>query len=141
MNSRYMTDGSLALAVEPARPAFQVIDGYAAAPAGAASAPMRPLQAPARFARLRLAVAALLVAVVAAGATAFLSVSQQRFDAALADAPRTEVTVEAGETLWTIASEHAVEGLGTQETVDIVKAWNDLDSSLLTPGMSLVVPA
>lgn len=56
-------------------------------------------------------------------------------------APSQTVEVVYGDSLWDIAQRYAAKGLDTEETVRLIREWNDLDSGLLTPGMELVVPS
>jgi len=51
-----------------------------------------------------------------------------------------EVTVTRGDNLWSIASEHPVTGLSTQEVVNFIEKANSLSTAMLTPGQSLEVP-
>jgi len=47
------------------------------------------------------------------------------------DAPRTfsSVKLGAGDSLWSLAASHPVEGLSTGELVEIIRETNDIDSS------------
>ncbi|MBN2248291.1 MAG: LysM peptidoglycan-binding domain-containing protein [Coriobacteriia bacterium] len=51
------------------------------------------------------------------------------------------VTVGPSATLWTIAQANPVEGLSTAETVALIKDSNRLDSAIIAPGQTLLVPA
>ena len=53
----------------------------------------------------------------------------------------TSVAVDSSGTLWEIARQHAVPGLSTSETVDLIKSENQLASSTLYSGQTLRVPA
>ena len=139
MSTRMRTEGNLALAFEAPQPVFTVVDGfkerapYRMAPEHEASS------ASSRRAGALLVVIAL--AAVFTLAIGMLAMGQASLDAAIASRDRIEIVVDAGDTLWGIASDHAVDGLSTQDTVDVVRAWNGLTSSSLTPGTTLVVPA
>lgn len=50
------------------------------------------------------------------------------------------VTVSAGDTIWELANEHPVEGLGAQELASIIKDANGLGSYSIHPGQTLLVP-
>lgn len=50
------------------------------------------------------------------------------------------ITVHAGESLWTIAQEHPVEGLSTAQTVQLIMHMNDLADSTIAAGRPLHVP-
>lgn len=50
------------------------------------------------------------------------------------------ITVGDSSSLWTLAETHAVQGLSTAETVDIIIEANGLTSTVVTSGMTLLVP-
>ncbi|MHB8139741.1 MAG: LysM peptidoglycan-binding domain-containing protein [Vulcanimicrobiaceae bacterium] len=52
----------------------------------------------------------------------------------------TTVTVQSGDTLWSIAAAHIVPGAGIQATVDRITDANHLTSPSLQPGEELRVP-
>ena len=52
-----------------------------------------------------------------------------------------EVRVLPGQTMWSLAQEHGVEGVSESELVSWIRDANGLDSALLMPGQLLVVPA
>ncbi len=60
---------------------------------------------------------------------------------ALADTPTQTIRVSSGDSLWSIAEYYQISSLTTSQTIDVIRDWNDLDSSMLRPGMELVVPA
>lgn len=95
--------------------------------------------------RMQLVVTAvalvMLLGCVLMAAWTMLDRPAQAFDAALANTPQQTVTVSAGASLWSLAEAHQVDGLSTQQTTELIRAWNDLDSSMLQPGDTLVVPA
>ena len=70
-----------------------------------------------------------------------LASRQVAFDAALASQSRIEVAVERGDTLWSIASAHPIDGMSQVDTVEVLKSWNGLEQASLQPGMVLSVPA
>lgn len=51
------------------------------------------------------------------------------------------ITVDEHDTLWDIASEHSVNGLGTADTVAVIRRVNGLRSALIHPGQVLSVPS
>lgn len=51
------------------------------------------------------------------------------------------VKVAEGESLWTLAEDHPVKGLSTQETSDLIRSKNHLKRTSLSAGASLKVPA
>ena len=65
----------------------------------------------------------------------------QTFERAVETTERTTISVVPGDTLWSLALEHEIDELTTQQTVDAIRSWNDLGSSNLQPGMELEVPA
>ena len=71
----------------------------------------------------------------------FLSAGQATYDRALASEERMTITVTPDDTLWAIAEAHPADNVSTRQTVDIVRAWNDLSDGMLRAGETLVVPA
>ena len=61
-------------------------------------------------------------------------------DEAFSHVEMEEIAVEAGDSLWTIAERHAVDGMTTRELVDRLKELNDTGSQPLQPGDVLIVP-
>ena len=51
------------------------------------------------------------------------------------------VRVQSGDSLWSLAQEHSVDGLSTQETSDIIRSVNHLEHGSLDAGDVLKVPA
>ncbi len=56
-------------------------------------------------------------------------------------APTASVRVLDGESLWSIAEKHGVDGVSTKDVVSWIKAKNGLSVSTLSAGQSLLVPA
>lgn len=54
--------------------------------------------------------------------------------------PTETISVYPGETLWGVAQDHPVDGVSTKELVEWLEWRNDLSSSLLTPGQTLLIP-
>lgn len=50
------------------------------------------------------------------------------------------ITVHSGDSLWTIADEHPVEGRTTAEVARYIREHNQLTDTCLYPGMELSVP-
>lgn len=91
-----------------------------------------------------LATACVVLGVIGALAAALWTVLHTESSAyaqALNQTERITISVAPGDSLWSIASEHGVDTLTTRQTTDLIRSWNDLDSSLLQPGMELLVPA
>lgn len=49
------------------------------------------------------------------------------------------VRAKRGETLWELAEAYHVDGVSTQDMVSAIRDWNDLDSSMLQPGQTILV--
>lgn len=134
-SAQYPTYGNLALKpVALDAPRLTVVNGGAAPRTG--NAPQR---------RTLPLVAGLAAIVVMATLLLFAALSmslesQTAMDSALSSTARETIVVTPGESLWSIAENHPIEGMDTDETVYVIRSWNDLDSSLLQPGMSLSVP-
>ena len=58
-------------------------------------------------------------------------------------APRESVSVrvERGDTLWTLARTHPVEGMTTEQTADLIASMNGLRDGALSSGRTILVPA
>ena len=70
-----------------------------------------------------------------------LSSETAGYEYALENTELTSISVKPGDSLWAIAEEHGVEGMTTQETTELIRMWNDLDTATLQPGTELLVPA
>lgn len=136
MSNRTMTEGNLALALalDLDRAPFTVVDGYK-------DRCVKVQERPRAHRAKGMLIALLCIVALGTVAVASLVCGQAAYDRALASPDRAEIVVAAGDTLWDIASEHGIDGLSTEDTVHVVRAWNDLDSATLRPGASLVVPA
>lgn len=72
----------------------------------------------------------------------FMDVSTATHKAASFSDVSTEiVTVMPGDSLWSIASQHPVDGCSTEEVVEFISEQNELSSSMLSSGQQLYVPA
>lgn len=58
----------------------------------------------------------------------------------LVSMPTCTVRVLEGESLWTVAQAHGVEGVPTSDVVAWIQQANDLDGSCVSAGQSLTVP-
>ena len=85
-------------------------------------------------------IVALLSLALVVAAWFMISSEQRAFDSALASSSRQTIIVKAGDSLWSIAEAYDIEGLSTRQTSDVIRAWNDLETSTLQPGDTLVVP-
>ena len=156
-NAQALVFGNVALvphaleaAAVPLRPRFAVVEG---ARAVRAVAPEQQLWAPDAFAARTakrsdsdslarcIVTGALLTVLVVAAAFAFVSARLQAEHAAVAASSRIEVSVTPGDSLWSLASDHPVEGLDTAQTVEVIRDWNGLAGSALSVGSVLTVPA
>lgn len=148
MNRGDYIDGNLALSV-PKRslsitnPRFETQIYQLPSPRHRKSCNDLPYAQPKRSSLLSsvLAVFAVLV-LVSAMLAAMFSVaagSRSAFENALDSTPTQYVEVFEGDSLWTLAEEHPVSGMTTQETTELIRAWNDLDHATLQPGMELLV--
>ncbi len=149
MKSQVRVVGNLALAPIEEH-AFSVIDGSAAQKMVVPSRPQLfdPVAYPNRTAldgikrgdRLLFTLVAVLVSACVFGGMFAGAVSRDSRMDALMSAPSRVVEVVSGDTLWDIATDNPIEGITVNETVDVIKKANDLDSGLLVPGMELRVP-
>lgn len=88
-----------------------------------------------------IALGALLAVLACVIAFSFVSARTAHEEAIIAASPRIEVSVAPGDSLWSLASAHPLEGLDTSRTVDLIKEWNGLASGTLQVGTVLFVPA
>lgn len=61
-------------------------------------------------------------------------------NSAIAQAAQMEIRVQPGDSLWSLAEEHSIDGLSISETLEVIKDWNGRSSASLYPGESLLVP-
>lgn len=148
MNSNMMVYGNLALASgAPARRAdvktrFVVVEGSLGHARPERQVTHRSETRTSRLARVCAAagVAVMFLIVFVAGVSAFSNradlVSQAASEVAWA-----ETSVREGDSLWTLAESHPIEGLSTQETADIIESYNSFDSVVLIAGDTVLVPS
>ena len=155
VEAAHMVQGNLALAPRTrtasaaVRTPLTVCDGGAPAACAPTEQIMRadvhaalaPKAAGSRRSRALCGLAAAIAISLALVSGGVLLQRQAAYDALAASLETTEVIVHAGDSLWTIAAEHAVEGLDTAQTVELIQSWNGLSSATLQPGMELIVPA
>lgn len=102
------------------------------------------VQAPVSSRKAKLCMSALLISFISIAIVIALApgyVRTQKFEHALSNTPSTTIYIASGDALWDIAQEHQVEGLSTSYTIELIKAWNKLNSATLYAGMELIVPA
>lgn len=136
MQNQPLTHGNLALAVEapaPSRMDFTVIDG-------GKKIDTRLVERPKHSAKAHLLAAMLLIAAIAVSITIAAGRSYLVRSAAIDSLEFENVTVEAGDSLWSIAERSAVPGLSTDELVQVVRDHNGLQTSTLQPGQVIAVP-
>jgi LysM repeat protein len=51
------------------------------------------------------------------------------------------VTVQSGDSLWTVAAAHPVAGMSTAQVADLLATSNDLSGQLVRPGQVILVPS
>lgn len=98
--------------------------------------------APARFSTRLLLACIICLAIAVMGISCALDgIHASRVAARLDAAPKEEVYVVTGDTMWQIAQTHSVDGVSTSELVAWMRSANNLQSSGLEPGQVLVVPS
>lgn len=143
MNKQAYVSGNLALSVEPeSNPKLIVINGGQASYCGRAihahiDDPFASCKKQIQISRIALYVIACLFAFFityqvssAMAAPTYEKIQQMDLQT---------IKVREGETLWGLAEMYDADGITTQDMVSAIKDWNDLDSSMLKPGQSLLV--
>ena len=69
------------------------------------------------------------------------SVIESRVSRSIESVPSCEYHVSSGDSLWSIAERHPIEGHSASEVVTWIMERNELESGLIFPGQSLMVPA
>lgn len=100
----------------------------------AASTPSRPLVRSQRLSPAEWAIGFAALGLILAGA--FMSMGSPATHVS-----SSAITVRSGDTIWSLAKQHPVEGLSTAQTVEVIRDLNGLDSSTIAAGSSLMVPA
>jgi len=147
MNATDMVQGNLALKLEaPAVPAFTVVKGGRP---GFQTLPCKLVRS--QCVATTSAPVALKVSTIVALAVAFTlffvlatSIFGARHAAYAESASNVTyetVRVRSGDSLWSLAQEHPIEGLSTQETSDMIRNVNHLEHGSLDAGVHLKVPA
>ena len=147
MNATNMVQGNLALKLEtPAEPTFTVVKGGRSRFQPVAAMPDRAQHTVVAAAPVALKASTIVVFAVAF--TLFFVLATTVFTArhaAYADSASNvtyeTVRVHTGDSLWSLAEEHPVEGLTTQETSDMIRSANHLERGSLDAGAVLKVPA
>lgn len=147
MNATNLVQGNLALKLEtPAEPTFTVVKGGRSRFQPVAAMPDRAQHTVVAAAPVALKASTIVVFAVAF--TLFFVLATTVFTArhaAYADSASNvtyeTVRVHTGDSLWSLAEEHPVEGLTTQETSDMIRSVNHLERGSLNAGAVLKVPA
>lgn len=147
MNATDMVQGNLALKLEtPAAPAFTVVKGGRS---GFQAQSVKPARSQCvAVASAPVALKASTVVAVAVALTLFFVLATSVFSArhaayaeSVSNVTYETVRVQSGDSLWSLAQEHPIEGLSTQETSDMIRSVNHLEHGSLDAGAHLKVPA
>ena len=147
MNATNMVQGNLALKLEtPAEPTFTVVKGGRSRFQPVAAMPNRAqhtVVAPAPVALKASTIVAFAVAFTLffVLATTVFTARHAAYADSASNVTYETVRVHTGDSLWSLAEEHPVEGLTTQETSDMIRSANHLERGSLDAGAVLKVPA
>lgn len=147
MNVTDMVQGNLALKLEtPAEPVFTVVKGGRS---GFQTLPSKPSRSQrVATASASVALKASTIVALAVALTLFFVLAASIFNArhaayaeSVSNVTYETVRVQPGDSLWSLAQEHPIEGLSTQETSDMIRNVNHLERGSLDAGAHLKVPA
>ena len=147
MNAADMVQGNLALKLEtPAAPAFTVVKGGRS---GFQTLPGKPVRsqcvattsAPVALKASTIVVLAVALTLFFVLATSIFSARHAAYAESVSNVTYETVRVQSGDSLWSLAQEHPIEGLSTQETSDMIRNVNHLEHGSLDAGVHLKVPA
>ena len=146
MNATNMVQGNLALKLETlAAPAFTVVKGGRSAIQSVAVKPVRSQRS--SVVTTPVALKPSTIVAVAVALTLFFVISMTVFSArhtayadSIANVTYETIRVQSGDSLWSLAEEHPIDGLSTQETSDVIRSVNHLDHGSLDAGVDLKVP-
>ena len=147
MNATNMVQGNLALKLEtPAAPAFTVVKGGRS---GFQTLPGKPVRsqcvatasAPAALKASTIVVLAVALTLFFVLATSIFSARHAAYAESASNVTYETVRVQSGDSLWSLAQEHPIEGLSTQETSDMIRNVNQLEHGSLDAGAHITVPA
>ncbi|MEQ3121010.1 MAG: LysM peptidoglycan-binding domain-containing protein [Collinsella sp.] len=147
MNATDMVQGNLALKLEtPAAPAFTVVKGGRS---GFQTLPGKPVRsqcvattsAPVALKASTIAALAVALTLFFVLATSIFSARHAAYAESVSNVTYETVRVQSGDSLWSLAQEHPIEGLSTQETSDMIRNVNHLEHGSLDAGVHLKVPA
>lgn len=147
MNATDMVQGNLALKLEtPAAPAFTVVKGGRS---GFQTLPGKPVRsqcvattsAPVALKASTIVALAVALTLFFVLATSIFSARHAAYAESVSNVTYETVRVQSGDSLWSLAQEHPIEGLSTQETSDMIRNVNHLEHGSLDAGAHLIVPA
>lgn len=147
MNATDMVQGNLALKLEtPATPAFTVVKGGRS---GFQTLPGKPVRsqcvattsAPVALKASTIVALAVALTLFFVLATSIFSARHAAYAESVSNVTYETVRVQSGDSLWSLAQEHPIEGLSTQETSDMIRNVNHLEHGSLDAGVHLKVPA
>ena len=147
MNATDMVQGNLALKLEtPAVPAFTVVkggrSGFQALPAKSARCQrVAAVAAPVTLKASTIVAVAVALTLFFVLATSIFSARHAAYAESVSNVTYETVRVQSGDSLWSLAQEHPIEGLSTQETSDMIRSVNHLEHGSLDAGAHLKVPA
>lgn len=147
MNATDMVQGNLALKLEtPAAPAFTVVKGgrssFQTLPGKPAhSQRVAKTSAPAALKVSTIVALAVALTLFFVLATSIFSARHAAYAESVSNVTYETVRVQSGDSLWSLAQEHPIEGLSTQETSDMIRDVNHLEHGSLGAGAHLKVPA
>lgn len=147
MNATELVQGNLALKLEtPAVPAFTVIKGGRSGFQAQSAKPACSQCAAAASAPVALKASTIVAVAIALTlffvlATSIFSARHAAYAESVSNVTYETVRVQSGDSLWSLAQEHPIEGLSTQETSDMIRSVNHLEHGSLDAGAHLKVPA
>ena len=147
MNATDMVQGNLALKLEtPAAPAFTVVKGGRSGFQAPSAKPARSQCVAAASAPVALKASTIVAVAIALTlffvlATLVFSARHAAYAESVSNVTYETVRVQSGDSLWSLAQEHPIEGLSTQETSDMIRSVNHLEHGSLDAGAYLKVPA
>ena len=147
MNATDMVQGNLALKLEtPAAAAFTVVKGGRSGFQTLPGKPVRNQCVATTSAPVALKVSTIVALAVALTlffvlATSIFSARHAAYAESVSNVTYETVRVQSGDSLWSLAQEHPIEGLSTQETSDMIRNVNHLEHGSLDAGVHLKVPA
>lgn len=146
MNATNLVQGNLALKLEtPAERAFTVVQGGRSRFQPVAAMPDRAQHTVVAAAPVALKASTIVAFAVAFTlffvlATTVFSARHAAYADSASNVTYETVRVHTGDSLWSLAEEHPVEGLTTQETSDMIRSANHLERGSLDAGAVLKVP-